>query len=206
MKKVVLALMALLPAMSVFAQKAAVQPKNVNFGIDLGMNYSALKISAHDPASIKKATSLNGIGYRLGLLMEVPISKHASIVAGSALSFYDNRVDVVKIDNAKFEYLLPPMVEFALHFNYKFDKYTNKPYLLVGPSYKIPLASNTMSAPQISRSTACIDLGIGLERIFPNYTLSPELRYSYGFTNISSLSGIQDAKLHSLSLIIKFKG
>jgi hypothetical protein len=180
-------------------------PMHPVFGIDFGENLSSFAISSKKPSDVEKVTSTNGSGFRLGVLMDMPVSRHFTMNASSDLVFYDNKMRVFKTDNTNKEYELPPTVEFSVHLTYKLVESRIRPFLSFGPSYKMPIVSSSMPVSQLSKSTLALDLGIGVERVFPKFIISPELRYSYGLTNISSTTGMLETKLNTIAFILCFR-
>src|SRR4051812_12773970 len=103
MKKVILAAAMSLPAFSSFSQ-AAKRAGEFYMGINIGMNYSMIRATVSDPVSILNASTVNGLGYRLGLVGGMQVSRHLSIEAKPALSFNDSKLGIIRADNSKETY------------------------------------------------------------------------------------------------------
>ena len=202
MKKVMVAA-ALFCALQSTAQMEK-QNKKIHFGIDAGANYSFLSIDHYDPGTIKKAEFANSAGFGLGLSMEYDIDHHLSVIGHSALAFYGNRVDVLKTDNTREMYEIPPVVELAVHFKYKAKTGSVKPYFIAGPSYKAPLVSGSNSLA-LFKPGSSFDVGFGAEKAFKNFIVSPEIVYSYGLNDITGIPGVHGTRSQTISLIFNFK-
>lgn len=180
--------------------------KPMNYGISLGANLPFMTASADaNSQTVSKTGVTNSAGFRLGLLAERQLNKHFVIAAASDLSFYGSQVRVHKKDNSIDTFELPPVVEVALHMRYNILNAQWKPWVQAGPSYRIPLLSNTLTTRQLVRSIAAIDVGIGADRKFNNFCMSYEVRYSYGLTNISGIDGVKDINMNSLAVIVGLK-
>lgn len=93
------------------------------------------------------------------------------------------------------------------HFVLKKRSGKFRPYLFLGPDFKIPIASknvNTVIYP--SHSDFSFDIGIGLEKAFTRFIFAPELRYSYSSFKWPHSQEIKKVNIHSLSLLLSFRG
>ncbi len=203
MKKVILASAV---SLSVFTTYAQSNKQALSWGFDFGLNYSSLPVIKASMSNIQKVTTPSATGFRLGIFMDLNLTKHLSIIAKPELAFYGNKVTVIKSDNSMNTYEVPPMAELSASLKYKLLGKGMQPYIIAGPGYKIPVIDNSIKNMQFARPVISADLGIGLEKRFPKFSVAPELRYSYGVNNISSIPGVQKATLNSFVFTVNFKG
>ncbi|MDE1052266.1 hypothetical protein, partial [Escherichia coli] len=89
---------------------------------------------------------------------------------------------------------------------YKISRRKAEPYLLIGPNLNIPLQrSPELNTAFQSGYNFSIDLGIGLENTFKHFIFAPELKYSYGLTNVNQNPSLKSVYFHSVGLTLNFK-
>ncbi|MGM0479945.1 MAG: outer membrane beta-barrel protein [Bacteroidota bacterium] len=201
MKKISFVLVLLACSLVVKAQSDnAVNEKRLKFGFNLGVNHSILYAPDELPGF---ASISNDLGVRLGVLADYQLFEFLSISPKAELSFNNNELNLTFGDNAQYSYeVLPIGLEFMTHFIFKKKNERLSPYLYFGPNLKIPIADKSID--YYGHPDLAIDLGIGFEKAFTQFNFSPELRYSYGFTNVSMTPTIRSMKFHSVSLIFNF--
>ena len=96
------------------------------------------------------------------------------------------------------------LIDLDAHFTYRFCNSKMSPYILCGPSCKIPLPGKTAGVMQ--HTGYAIDLGVGLDKKLTYFNIAPELRYSYGLNNLNGIAGTGQLYLHQLTLALVFKG
>ena len=205
MKKVVLSVVVLLLSIQVFSQsiKKAEEPK-LRFGMAVGPNYSYLYSKDPIPAN---ANIENGLGLKLGVLMEYAISKYFAISPKAELSYNNSKLEFVNPDHSKISYTVNPVsIDFITHIIYKTNTGKHSPYLLIGPDYKIPLVKKSTSFNDFNtKPDMALDFGVGLGHNFKSFIFAPELRYSLGLGNISDDTALANLSLNTISLVFNFK-
>lgn len=173
------------------------------FGFNFGLNYSNLQLKNTDPG----IQYSNSAGFRMGILMDWKLTKHLSFSPKTEIAFNDSKVTILKNPDTKEIYeVYPFLIEFAPHITYKLINTKTAPYILVGPSYKVPLHGNNKIHYATMRSGIAFDFGIGLDKKLTYFNFAPELRYSLGLTNLSNINGIGRLYFHSVTLVLNFKG
>lgn len=179
----------------------AVNKKRLKFGFNVGVNHSILYAPEELPSF---ASITNDLGLRLGVLADYQLFKFLSIAPKAELSFNNNALNLTFDDNAQYRYeVLPIGLEFMTHFIFKKKNENLSPYFYFGPNFKIPISDESANYPE--PSVFAIDLGIGLEKAFTHFNFSPELRYSYGVTDVIITPTVKRLNFHSVSLIFNFK-
>ncbi len=182
--------------------------RKIKLGFDIGGNYTFLQIEKAGQSNQNQITTLNGLGFRIGIVMDYKINRHFSLIPKAELSFNDVRLYTVYGGGSKESRSISPLtVEISPHFAFKLSDKKVKPYFLIGPVLKIPIpdASNPR-ALEINSNVVGVDLGFGLNRALKYFNFSPELRYSYGLNNISNSADISKMYFHNVSLVFIFKG
>ncbi len=201
MRKIVLILGLLISSQTMFSQSnSTVDEKRLKFGFNLGVNHSIL----FSPDELPSFASIsNDLGVRLGVLADYQLFKFLSISPKAELSFNNNELNLTFNDNSQSTYkTLPIALEFMAHFIFKKENEKLSPYFYFGPNLKFPISKK--SGEYILHPDLAVDVGIGMEKAFTHFNFSPELRYSYGFTNVSRTPTIRTLRFHSVSLIFNF--
>lgn len=181
--------------------------KKVHFGFNVGANYSLL----HSKQALPSNTEIyNGIGLKLGLLMDYAISSKFIFSPKTEMSFNKSRVETTYLDNTMWTYkVFPISLDIMTHFVYKLSENKTVPYLLFGPNLRLPIKntfdSNDSNTEFRNVADFALDFGIGLENRFEHFIFAPELRYSLGLFNINQKPHLQSLYYHNVSLVLNFK-
>ena len=192
--------------LSAFAQTETSVAK-LHFGFNLGFNYSNLQATKSNLSAAEVRTE-NNLGIRMGIITEYEMGKHFSFSQKTEMAFNDGKVSLHKSGDEYETYnIVPVTIELPTHFQYKFKAEKSSPYVLFGVCYKLAFIDEKNPPLEMTKTTdVALDLGIGFNRIFPSFNFAPELRYSYGLMNLSSVDAISNLKMHSVSLLFNFKG
>jgi hypothetical protein len=103
--------------------------------------------------------------------------------------------------------LMPVAVEVMPHAVWGPGSGRTRAYVLAGPNLRLPLRLQADESTRFpSRWDVAMDLGVGLDRAFSRFHLAPELRYTYGWANVSQHPAVPEARLHNVTLALQFKG
>ncbi len=174
------------------------------FGIVLGYNTSNYGITHHpsflDPNNpIKRIESLSSGRIHLGIMANLQLSKHLDL-RGYPLNLIFSEKQfryttdpasgiITGIDPQKVESIV---MSFPLQLRLKSDRIGNfRVYTLAGMKYDFDLASNsgarnTENMVKVKKSDYGVEGGIGFQFFFPYFILSPEIKFSYGLSNVHS--------------------
>lgn len=196
MKNVVVVFIVLL-ASTVYSQ----ENKRVNFGFNLGVNYSNLIGLSQS----ENASSVNKAGIRLGILADINLIGPLYVAPKAELSFNDSRVDFYNSNFDDYQ-VYATTLDFMTHFILKKKNDKRSPYVFIGPNVKLPISSNQGSTTVYKQnSDFAIDFGIGLENSFKVFNFSPELRYSMGLLNVNTYPVLEEnVNFHNISLVLNF--
>ena len=196
MKRVILFTAAFLITGIASAQKS--DKKRFTTGFNLGINHANVLLEDNsNGGSIQ-----NGLGFRMGLVSSLALSRRISLDPKAELSF-----NTSTFWDGTQEFAINPVdLEFITHLKVRTKPCPFSPYFIAGPNVKIPLGRND-AATLPTRQDVALDIGIGLDvPLGRKIRVSPELRYSVGLVNISERAAIQDLKFHNISLILNFSG
>jgi hypothetical protein len=172
--------------------------KIATFGFSFGLNRSNLQFGS---AQQNGDQITNGLGYRLGLVSELRLGKRFVITPKADLSFNAGQVSQSNTDYA----VSASSLELMGHLKYRFAKSNFSPYVLAGPNYRMPL--NTRSDNFVpTRNDLAIDVGMGLDIPLIGFKISPEVRYSYGLTNVTNSDAFSDLNHHNIAISLIFTG
>jgi len=168
------------------------------FGFSFGLNRSDLRFGS---AQEDGDQIVNGLGYRLGVVYELRLGKRLVITPKADLSF-----NAGQLNQSNTEYTVSASsLELMGHLKYRFAKSNFSPYVLAGPNYRMPLATrNDNSVP--TRNDVAVDVGLGLDIPLIGFKISPEVRYSYGLTNITNSDAFSDLNHHNIAVSLIFTG
>jgi hypothetical protein len=208
-RKIVLLTLSLIVMLSTFAQRAIElnlpdhDEKKYYFGIILGYNRSHYNVT-HHPYFLSRDTvsvvnSQNSGRIHLGIMANWQLSQHLD------LRFYPlNLIFSEKKFGYTQKYTSDPstayetqnvesiVMSFPLQVRLKSDRINNfRVYTLAGLKYDFDLASNSGARNsdnivKVNKSDYGLEGGIGFQFFFPYFILSPEIKFSYGLTNVHS--------------------
>ena len=206
MKKVFFILTAMFMTISVFSQsKQNLPDKKVYYGLSMGFVVPAIKLKQELPEGYRL---YNNSGFNIGIYSQINISKYFSLTPRFEATFTDGRIESYREDGKKVLYRISPLsLDFMAHAVFRMGKKKFNPYFLIGPNYKKALKGPDKELEKwTEKSSFAVDVGLGTELYFKRFIIAPELRYSYSFTNISSLQNIESIKMNTISLVFVFKG
>ncbi|GMV78028.1 MAG: hypothetical protein AMXMBFR79_11610 [Chitinophagaceae bacterium] len=169
------------------------------FGMTLAYNNSYLaatknqKFILDDSISSVQPGASGGIA--LGLLGTLKLNycwefrfNPQLIIGGSKYFIYQTNYPVKEEKKT----LPSTIVSFPFQFKLNSDRINNfRTYVLIGAKYDIDLSSNSSARNaqdmvKLKKSDFALEAGIGFNFFLPFVTLSPEIKFSYGLSNIHS--------------------
>lgn len=206
MKKAAFVAFLLLGSCTVYSQSLSESPeKSARYGFNLGLNFA----NAFSKNDLPANTSLhNSVGFSLGVLADYKLSKVFSFSPKAELAFFDSHLDRSKPDGTDTEYvIMPNAIDIKAHLTVKKAGERLTPYLLIGPSVKIPIGNKPKVSTEFGNGyDIAIDFGIGLSKTYSRFNLAPELRYSYGLRNVNENPILKSMYFHNISLVVNIMG
>lgn len=172
------------------------------FGSYLGMNYSFLQTNELLNSNSK---IYNGIGYKFGFSADYFIAKNVIISPKTEIAF--NKIGAItrNSENTITNEILPVTLNLISHFVYRFNSKPFSPYVLVGPNLNLPIKQPKLQTDYKTIANFALDFGIGFERKIGQFTLAPEIRYSFGMNDVIKLLHNKTTQFHSVSIVFNFK-
>ena len=177
----------------------------LTYGISIGTNYSFL--SQENVTAIDDDIR-NGMGLNFGIFAECPFTGWLSFTPRAGVSFNNSKIIHSGSSNEELTYgFMPITAEIRGHFVFRTKGNKLAPYAFFGPNFRVPLNNKFDGAEEFSNKTSfAIDLGIGIDKALSNMSIAPELRYSFGFTDVNDKNRFDTAYMHTVSLLVNFKG
>lgn len=188
------------------AQSDLETPTNpLKYGVSVGINYSILN---QENVSAVDDDIRNGVGLNLGIFAECPLTRWMSFTPRAGISFNNSKIVHSGSNNEELTYgLMPITAELRGHFVFNSSRSKLAPYVFFGPNLRVPLNNRFDGMEEFSNKTSlALDFGVGLEKALSNMSIAPELRYSYGLTDVNDKSRFDQAFMHTVSLLVNFKG
>lgn len=174
------------------------------FGFNLGADYSlAQSYTSIDTFGIYPPTIYNAPGFRLGVFGGIKIQQRFKLMTKAELSF---NYTTLQEKNKTYK-LDPSNLHFMIHGKINFSKRDKKlnPYCAFGPGLRVPLNSNEDgNYNTISAWSGDISIGIDLDLNW--FYVSPEIRYSYGLTNLKAENSWNKIRGSYVSFNLLFTG
>lgn len=176
----------------------------VRFGFNLGANYSFLQSKETLPDN---SEMYNGIGAKIGVLMEYSISENFSFSPKTELALNNSGIETTNNDNSLSTYqVFPVSLEIMTHFAYRIGDGKITPYFLAGPNFRLPLNNKAKATTDFrNKPDLSIDFGIGLENRLMHFIFAPEIRFSLGLLNVNENPLFQTLNYHNISIVLNFK-
>jgi hypothetical protein len=180
MKKVAFAVILVASSYS-FSQSSTTETSNYrpSFGFNVGLNQSILfNSNATNELQIQ-----NSPGFRLGVISYFPIAESWSIGPKAELSFNYARITE---DNVNYR-VDPNNLNFMVHAKHVFKAGSGqiRPYCYFGPNMRVPIVGPAFDGLTYdTRVALAADFAFGLDIDFGYFTMSPEIRFSGGLTDI----------------------
>lgn len=191
----------MLSAGGIFAQREFNMPdhdqKPYYFGIILGYNTSHYNITQHPTFllrdTIRSIESLNSGRIHLGILANWQVTDRIDIRGYPLhLIFSEKKFDYTEkgVTSTTEQRVESIVMSFPLQIRLKSDRINNfRVYTLAGAKYDFDLASNagarnSENMVKVKKSDLGVEGGIGFQFFFKYFIFSPEIKFSYGLTNV----------------------
>ncbi|MFN4007441.1 MAG: outer membrane beta-barrel protein [Chitinophagaceae bacterium] len=217
-KQIIIGLTFCISTGTVLAQREQNRPDHDDwpyyFGMTLGYNSSYLHASKHP--SFMASDSVSRVepgasgGIALGLLATLRINHrfelraNPQLILGGSRSFTYTLPKPALGEQPLVTKVLPStIVSFPVHFKFNSDRIDNfRFYMLGGLRYDIDLASNSAARNaedliKLKKNDYGVEVGIGFNFYLPFVTVSPEIKFYNGMSNIHS----RDAALKYSSVL-----
>jgi hypothetical protein len=173
------------------------------FGIVLGFNSSHYNITHHpyflqrDTISVVESKNSNRI--HLGIMANLQLTKHLdlrgyplNLIFSEKVFGYTQKLPSETSSTYEKQSVESIVMSFPFQVRLKSDRINNfRVYTLAGMKYDFDLASNSGARNsdnivKVNKTDYGLEGGIGFQFFFPYFILSPEIKFSYGLSNVHS--------------------
>ena len=173
------------------------------FGIILGFNSSHYNIT-HHPCFLQRDTirvveSKNSNRIHLGIMANLQLTKHLdlrayplNLIFSEKVFGYTQKLPSETSSSYEKQSVESIVMSFPFQVRLKSDRINNfRVYTLAGMKYDFDLASNSGARNsdnivKVNKTDYGLEGGIGFQFFFPYFILSPEIKFSYGLSNVHS--------------------
>ena len=169
--------------------------KFMHYGFLLALNTTQFRI-VHSDDFIESDTVLNlypkmRSGFTLGFIVNTRISDFVDFRVMPEVAFYERVMtfNINNVDNSVEAVFNTAVVELPLLFKYKSKRRLNhRIYMIGGVKFAFEVGKKKDSVKKAEILTKATDIsleyGIGWDRYLPLFKFAPEIRVSYGLTNL----------------------
>ena len=170
--------------------------RNFHFGIVLGVNFSNYKITLDSnylvQNEIQQVIPVTNPGFSLGILSSLHLSNSFEFRFIPNLAFADRSIQytLASADSTPIKRIESVYLEFPFNLKYRSKPYHDfRMYVLGGFKYSIDMQSNASARLaenliKVYRNDFAFEYGLGAEFHLPLVIIAPEIKVSYGLTNI----------------------
>lgn len=173
------------------------------FGIILGFNSSHYNITHHpyflQRDTIRVVESKNSNRIHLGIMANLQLTKHLdlrayplNLIFSEKVFGYTQKLPSETSSTYEKQSVESIVMSFPFQVRLKSDRINNfRVYTLAGMKYDFDLASNSGARNsdnivKVNKTDYGLEGGIGFQFFFPYFILSPEIKFSYGLSNVHS--------------------
>ena len=173
------------------------------FGIILGFNSSHYNITHHpyflQRDTIRVVESKNSNRIHLGIMANLQLTKHLdlrayplNLIFSEKVFGYTQKLPSEISSTYEKQSVESIVMSFPFQVRLKSDRINNfRVYTLAGMKYDFDLASNSGARNsdnivKVNKTDYGLEGGIGFQFFFPYFILSPEIKFSYGLSNVHS--------------------
>lgn len=173
------------------------------FGIILGFNSSHYNITHHpyflQRDTIRVVESKNSNRIHLGIMANLQLTKHLdlrayplNLIFSEKVFGYTQKLPSETSSSYEKQSVESIVMSFPFQVRLKSDRINNfRVYTLAGMKYDFDLASNSGARNsdnivKVNKTDYGLEGGIGFQFFFPYFILSPEIKFSYGLSNVHS--------------------
>ncbi len=172
--------------------------KVITYGFSIGLHTSAFQMN-YSQAFVDKLDSVHSIvpkwslGFSLGFIINAHVSEYLDFRLTPKVSFYEFKLEYNFLNAPQqVEVEESTVVELPLLIKYKSARRMNTRMYFVGgitPGFEASGTSDleeNAALLQIERFNVMLEIGFGLDKYYPLFKFSPEIRFSKGLINLLS--------------------
>ncbi len=198
----------------------------LHYGFGMALHSSRYAIQYSDKFGSAELDTLHSIvpvgmgGFKISFISNFRMLQYLDFRALVTVGFYENKLRYRSITGNTLEELVDAtMVEIPLLFKYRSVRRENIGMYLIGgitPAIEARGKDDKAEARErlLTQSrTLAVEAGVGFDLYYPLFKFSPEIRYSWGLTNILLTeeenrfnAGLKRITPHNITIYITFEG
>ena len=170
--------------------------QSYHFGFILGYSQQKLNIRYSEFMNSSSSNYLQILsdyepGFNVGIIMDLKIKDNYNLRVTPSFNFTDQKI---YYNNGNYSVSQPQNsglsnFELPIYLKYRSDRINNgRLYVLLGPKLSIDMSSFEKLSEnenlEFKAQNYSIDVGFGVDIYFKYFKFAPEIKYSYGMTNI----------------------
>ncbi len=195
----------------------------LHFGVEIGYNTSNFKVTLNQlyttTSLVKTAESYNGPGFTLGIISDLRLWRYFDLRFIPDLSFGDKSLHYITPDSTVIKDIQSTYLDLPVNLKYKSAPYKNtRIYIFAGGDYSIDFESTARARlaqdlVKISADDLSAEYGFGMEFHLPLVIISPEIKFSYGLSNVLTPNNaliysavLQGLRIRTVLFSVHFEG
>ena len=195
--------------------------KFLHYGFSLATNYSIYKVNHsanYLTDTISSLRSVSSYSFALGFILNMRLGEYFDLRLLPNVAFYERRIRYIfpKTElpvDAIFE---SSFIEFPLLIKYKAHRRANhRMYMVAGikPGIEVGGKKDEKKKSQLrtTGSDIALDIGFGIDKYYPLFKLSPEIRFAIGLKNLHNKddnvysNSIEKLSTYTVTLYLHFE-
>lgn len=168
----------------------------IHYGFQLGLAHSGFRLKHNerflDQDVVDKVYPEASKGFTIGFLFNLRVSDLSDLRFAPYVGFYDRKINFVYQDETKKDALASfqsSTIELPLLYKFKSARRGNTRMYMIGglkTSIEVGAKKKQKEALNITSKPVgfSLEYGLGLDIYYPLFKFAPELRFSYGLTNL----------------------
>lgn len=168
----------------------------IHYGFQLGLAHSGFRVKHNELFLTQKlldqAYPTASTGFTIGFLFNLRVSELSDLRFAPYVGFYDRKINFVYSDTTKKNAVASfqsSTIELPLLYKFKSARRRNtRMYMVGGIKTSIEVGAKKKQKEALNITTKSVgfslEYGLGLDIYYPLFKLAPELRFSYGLTNL----------------------
>lgn len=169
--------------------------KKIHYGFQLGINYTTFRLNQSefflDTDTVQGVYAQGSNGFALGFLFNYRLAEFFDVRFTPYVGFYERKIrfELKNLEEPLDAAFQSSIIELPIVVKYKSARRGNhRMYMIGGVKYSAEVGARRRQQQETdlrtSNSDISIEYGIGLDIYYPLFKLSPELRFSYGLSNV----------------------
>lgn len=168
----------------------------IHYGFQLGLAHSGFRVKHSDrflnQTVLERVYPTASTGFTIGFLFNLRVSELSDLRFAPYVGFYDRKLNFIYNDETKKDATASfqsSTIELPLLYKFKSARRRNtRMYMVGGLKTSIEVGAKKKQKEALNITTKpvgfSLEYGLGLDIYYPLFKFAPELRFSYGLTNL----------------------